>query len=79
MEIVPLQAKLPKKLPLLYNLLHLLPPLLIDKSDLDRPFLDKIDLIVIVGFEIDIFPLGHFHHAMFDIQILIFLVREVAP
>jgi hypothetical protein len=78
-QIIPFEAELTEQLPALNDLLDLFIAFLIDISDLDRSLLDKIDLIVVIGLEIDVFSFGHFDHPMFYTEVLIFFIGQMAP
>src|ERR1700754_3836116 len=58
-KTVPLQAELSENLPFLDDLLDLFVAVRVDKPDLDRPLLYKIDFIMIISLKIDVFPLGY--------------------
>jgi len=71
MQIILFQAELPEQLPFLDDLLDLLIATLVDIPDLDRALFDKIDLIVIVGFEVNVFTLGYFDNMVLYFQVFV--------
>jgi len=78
-EIILLQAELPEKLPPLDDLLDLFIAFIVDIADLDGTLLDKVYFIVVIGLEIDVFSLRNVDDMVLDLQLLIFIIGQMAP